>query len=84
MPGRLLGIQFASAELTATGAGQTVAHGLGRTPSKAWIEITEQNGTAGTSTTSESIITSTDATNITYSIEATAGLVTKYIIHAIL
>lgn len=83
MPNRLLGIEFTSAELTTTGTGLTAAHGLGRTPKKAWIEITEQNG-AATGTTSESIITATDATNITYSIEATAGSVTKYIIHAIL
>ena len=82
MPNRLLGIQFASAELTATGSGLTVAHGLGRTPSKTWIEVTQSNPTA-TDATSTALITLTDETNITYTVDATSAIV-RYIVHAIL
>ena len=79
MPGRLTGIEFTSAGLTAQGVAQTVAHGLRGAPRKSWIEITGLNAVpeAGTA-----IITAVDATNITYTVDSTQ--ITNYVIHAIL
>lgn len=80
MPGRLTGIEFTSAEVTADGALQATAHGLRGTPRKAWIELTEFDP-AGAALV-DAVITSKDETNVSCTVSPTTT--TKYIVHAIL
>jgi hypothetical protein len=37
---------FVSAEITATGSAQNVAHGLGKVPTLVFVSVTENDGTA--------------------------------------
>ena len=80
MPGRFRGINFESAELTATGTAITVAHGLRRTPKRAWIEVTQYDPTS-TDATSTALVTGTDNTDVTYTVDATSAIV-RYKVHA--
>ena len=78
MPNRLRGIHTQSAELQSQGTSQTFAHGLRKTPQKAWIEITGLNATAEVGAI---LVTGIDNTNVIYDVTSTQ--VTDYIVHAI-
>ncbi|HEC65440.1 MAG TPA: hypothetical protein ENI23_09105 [bacterium] len=78
MPGRLTGIEFTSAEVTATGALQATPHGLRGTPRKVWLELTEYLGASNV----DAVITSKDGINVSATVSPTTT--TKYIVHAIL
>lgn len=80
MPNRFRGKSFESAELTTTGAGQTAAHGFKQNPRRAWIEVTQYDPTS-TDATSTALVTGTDNTDVTYTVDATSAIV-RYKIHA--
>ena len=52
---------FCSTEQTATGSAQSIAHGLGATPAKVLVSLTDNSGSAGTFTVTEGTHTSTNA-----------------------
>jgi len=80
MPGRDRGRRFASVELTGTGSAQTAAHGFHSVPKRAWIEVTQYNPTSSDAT-STALVTSTDDTNVIYTVHATSAII-RYIVHA--